>query len=191
MRIAISSKHYLDEFPNGMNLDNKIEVYFDQVLGWQLIPAKDTADNVKHSGFAVLQIVMSFFESIAKYRDGYCKKDQSKKFFKTGFGLVFPQIKEEISNITHRDEFLENFYDNVRCGLYHASSTGPNIVLTGQADAILHIQDKSIIINPHRIVEPLETYLRNYVRELRDTKNTELRERFEVRFDFDRGPKAP
>ncbi len=61
MRFAISSKHYSDEFPNGINLDNKVEVYFDRVLGWQLIPAQDTTNNLKHSGFAVLQIVMSFF----------------------------------------------------------------------------------------------------------------------------------
>ena len=185
MRIAISSKYYADEFPNGMNLDNKIEVYFDRVLGWQLTPAQDTANNVKHSGFAVLQIVMSFFESIAKYREGYCNKDESKEFFKKGFELVFPQIQEAIPELKHRDELLNKIYGNIRCGLYHASLTGTGIVITGQTTSIVEIHPNLIIMNPHRIVEPLEIYLRNYVRDLRDIKNIELRKKFEARYDFD------
>lgn len=184
---AISSKHNSNEFPNGLNLDNKIEIYFDRVLGWQLTPAQDTADNVKHSGFAVLHIVLSFFESIAKYRDGFCQKGHSNEYFKKGFELVFPEIRQKIANTTQRQEFLDNFYDNVRCGIYHVSLTGSNVMITGDLNAVLHIQEHSITINPHQIVNPLEIYLRNYVRDLRDTKNIELRAKFEARFDFDSG----
>lgn len=187
MRIAASSKYYWDEFPNGIALDNKIEIYFDRVLGWQLIPAQETADKINHSGFAVLQIITSFFESIAKYREGYCEKDASKKFFKKGFELVFPQIQEAIFDLTQRDELLEKIYDEIRCGLYHASLTGASTVITGQTNSAIEIRPGVIIVNPHRIVEPLEVYLRNYVRDLRDAKNVELRQKFEARFDFDSG----
>ncbi len=185
MPITISSKHYANEFPNGMNLENKIEVYFDRVLGCQLIPAQNTANNIKHSRFAVLHIVMSFFESIAKYREGYCKNNASKRFFKKGFELVFPQIQEAIPDFSQRDELLEKIYDDIRCGLYHASLTGTGIVITGQTNSIIEIHTNVIIMNPHRIVEPLEIYLRNYIRDLCDTKNIELREQFEARFEFD------
>ena len=45
------------DFPSGMSTDQKIEVFADRVNGWQLDIAKQCIDSIKHSGFAVLELL--------------------------------------------------------------------------------------------------------------------------------------
>lgn len=186
MSFAISPFHLSDDFPAGMSLEQKIEVFNVRVRVWQLDPAQKLADTVEGSGFAVLHIVMSYFESMAKFRDGYCGKYQSKDYFKKGFNQVF-----RIEGISEKDlgDMLDGLYDAVRSGLYHASMTGAGVELTGQIDGPLEIfsNDDGVYyfkINPHKIVEPLRGHLFAYLRELRDPANEDLRQKFEVRFDW-------
>src|SRR5437867_2783711 len=122
MPLAISPHHFQEDFPNGLSLDQKIEVFVERVRGWQLQPALEMADKIGHSGFAVLHIVMSYFEAIAKFRDGYCSMYESSDYFKKGFIWCFPEINE--LPIDQRDELLEMLYEKVRCGLYHTGITG-------------------------------------------------------------------
>jgi len=42
-----------------------------------------------------------------------------------------------------------------------------------------------IIVNPHLLVPKLKAHLDDYVARLRDVNNTDLRAKFEVRYDFD------
>lgn len=62
-------------------------------------------------------------------------------------------------------------------------------MITGEIDSSIEIHTNFIVMNPHKIVDPLEAYLRGYVRELRNKSNVDLRDRFEARFDFDNGVK--
>ena len=47
------------------------------------------------------------------------------------------------------------------------------------------LQLQMLIVNPHLLVPKLKAHLQDYVVRLRDVKNTDLRTKFEMRYDFD------
>jgi hypothetical protein len=190
MEYAISPNYKNTDFPSDMSLDQKIEVFADRVNGWQLNIAQRCADNIPHSGFAVLHIVCSYFEMIAKYKDGFTKDSQrgiSGKYFRKGFDDVFPNLTEESSG--NKERSLKKLYNDVRCGLYHSGITGPNIALSNFDDPIHFVASSDpstdwVQINPQRLVFTLKAHFQLYIRELGDHQNSTLRDNFEVRFNY-------
>ncbi len=98
------SPHYRDDqfgarFPDKLNFEEKVQIFADCVRGWQLDIAEVTAKASGHSGFAVLGILVSYFEMIAKNRDGYVRQGKSEYYFKEGLTWVFPEtLREERSS---------------------------------------------------------------------------------------------
>jgi hypothetical protein len=183
MAIAISPNFRDTDFPSGMSLDQKIDVFTDRVTGWQLDIAKQCADNIPHSGFAVLHIVFSYFEMIAKFQDGFTGYGRSEEYFNKGFNNVFTNLSDPSPEV--RERLLKKLYKDVRCGLYHSGRTGPNIELSGDFNysvAFTSPPDK-VRINPHRLVPDIKQHFQSYVKQLHDHKNEDLRKKFEARFD--------
>jgi hypothetical protein len=183
MVYAISPNFRNIDFPSDMSLDQKIEVFADRVKGWQLDIAQKCAEDIPHSGFAVLHIVCSYFEMIAKFQDGFTGEGKSPEYFSKGFNSVFPNLSNQSPYL--QEKLLKKLYKDVRCGLYHAGGTGPNIELSGDFNfpvAFTSPPDK-VKINPHRLVPELQQHFKSYIRQLRDSNNEGLRKNFEARFD--------
>lgn len=191
------SPNYQDtDFSWPLNLDDKIMIFLDRTQGWHLdiadqcINGKKGADGefvspIPHSGFAVLNIVLSYFEMIAKYQDGFSKNTKSEYYFKQGIYSVFPQLKQQSSEVA--DNLLNVLYYGCRCGLYHGGMTDNSIVVTSEPGypLLFDPQELRLKINPHLLVPALKVHLLEYGRELNDKKNLSLRQNFEKRFDFD------
>lgn len=173
------------DFPSGLSLDQKIEIFADRVKGWQLGIAQQCADNIAHSGFAVLSIIVSYFEMIAKFRDGCIKKTDSERYFKDGVYWVFPPLRNYDPQTA--DALLGKLYDEVRCSLYHGGTTGRNIVLTSEtptnAPIELSMDLTTMFINPHKLIPLLQNHFRMYLSQLRDHNEQDLRSKFAARFD--------
>src|SRR5688500_2766267 len=85
----ISWKHHSSDYPEPLTFEQKVEVFYEQTLGWQLHIADLIANGgttfgetevrggrravssdgyevspIRHSGFAVLHICLSYFELI-------------------------------------------------------------------------------------------------------------------------------
>jgi hypothetical protein len=194
----ISPKFQEVDFHWPLCLDDKITLFEDQIRGWKLEIAehmingksgndeKDIQQPILHSGYAVLDVLLSYFEMIAKYCDGYTKHGKSSWYFKRGVHLVFPTLSNYPPSIV--EELLDALYIGARCGLYHAGLTDSRIILTGQekADLRFNLANEKLIINPHLLPKTLTAHLQHYIGELRDPNNIELRENFERRLDFDR-----
>jgi len=168
-------------FPGEMSLDQKIDVFADRVRGWQLDIAQQCA-SIPHSGFAVLHIVTSYFEMIAKFKAGYAQSGGSKRYFKEGIYDVFPDLRNLPQNL--QDAVIEKLYEDVRCGLYHGGITGPSIILTGDVKEPIAGNDSQIIINPRLFVSSIQENFNSYIQKLRDSNNVILRNNFETRFDY-------
>jgi hypothetical protein len=135
----ISPNHMANDFSWPLSLEDKITLFYEQTLGWQL----DIADQVinglvtkdgrilrspiPHSGFASLSIVLSYFEMIAKYRDGFSTNGRSREYFRKGVHQVF----KDWDNIAPAcaDQLLDLLYESARCGLYHAGTISSKIFL--------------------------------------------------------------
>jgi hypothetical protein len=177
-------------FPKVLTQDDKIDIFHERVIGWQIDIADAVANGIRDkegkiekgaiedSGFAVLDILLSYFEMIAKYKDGYCDVGDSGKYFEKGFNMVFPQFEKECPWLARK------MYTNARCGLYHHGMTEEDIILTGSISSpIKPLADKKIVINPHILVLALREHFGTYIEELRNDKD--FRRNFEKRFDYD------
>ena len=181
----ITPYHQDTDFHNPPTFDEKITIFYEQTIGWQLEIAEQVIDNIQNSGYAVLSIIINYFEKISKYKSGFADNRQSKVHFKAGVGMVFPPLKQ-IPAIA-MDSLLDAMYDGVRCGLYHSGQASLKIILNGEIEAPIAYSDTfdKLIISPRRLVTALEMDLEYYVKRLRDTTNTQLRTNFEQRFDYD------
>jgi hypothetical protein len=205
----ISPSYQDSDFQYPLGVDDKITIFEDRVLGWKL----DIADRVingrsspesgeerppiPHSGYATLDIIFSYFEMIAKYEDGYTQARQSEEYFKAGVYSVFPQMKSyqvqgNIPGVQGKvvsviDYVLDLMYDGVRCGLYHSGATNGRVELSAgfQAPLVFDSQNIALGINPHLLVPKLRAHFMDYINRLRDPNNSDLRRKFEARFDFD------
>ena len=204
MRNLWISPSYQDtDFPHPHSLETKIILFEDRVLGWkldiadQLINGSQEKSPIRHLGYATLDIVVSYFEMIAKYEDGFTGR-KSEEYFKKGVYSVFPEFKNNpppaqtplspIGNVVSLiDVVLDLMYEGIRCGLYHSGITNGKIFLTGEIKTPMtfDLQLQMLIVNPHLLVPKLKAHLQDYVARLRDVKNTDLRTKFEMRYDFD------
>ncbi len=68
MPLAVSPHFTSDKLMSG-RLEDMIDVFEDQILGWLIDPA-DALRTHQHAGFGILAIVLSYFEAIAQFLDG-------------------------------------------------------------------------------------------------------------------------
>lgn len=179
---AISPHYTTLDFPNGLTLENKIDIFVDRISGWQIgIAKKIIQHEIQHSGFALLHIVFSYFEMIGKYSSGYVGDHESGSNFKKGVRITFPEIGVE------EEVFLNTLYKSVRNGLYHVGMTKINVALRCDIPGSIgfNSETKLLVICPDRLVDDLDIRFRDFVTTLRDPSNTELRRNFDSRFDYD------
>jgi hypothetical protein len=185
------------------SFEQKVDLFYHRVLGWQLHVAdlasnggKTLADGAEptavsplpHGGFAVLQICLSYFETIGQYLQKNPKTTKSGDFFKEGVHAVFPDLARH--HQSQVDAFLDILYKNARCGLYHNSMTRAGVGLgqPGGGIAMAFVPNvKQLIIDPHVLPKVLKRHLEAYRQELLDPKNTDLRQKFETMFNKDNG----
>ena len=194
--MKITWKHERTDFPPDLSLDQKIEIFFEETWGWQLRVADLIANGgepigggpelakVEHSGFAVLQICLSYFETI-----GQCVTvGPSEACFKAGVRAVFPSLASTDAKVV--DGLLKQLYVDGRCGLYHSSRARRGVVL-GQPpgassmayDPVGHV----LVISPERLPKVLIGHLEAYRKQLSDSHNVVARAGFERWFDKEAG----
>ncbi len=193
-----------DEIRWPPTFEEKVEIFYQRTLGWQLhvadllanggqpLGATTYISRVDHSGFAVLQICLSYFETIGHYEHGVSSpnpKGTAGYFFKMGVRSVMPRLPAE-SGETLFDELLDALYGGARCGLYHNSMTVPNIGLGQPFDGEPVGYDpeaKRLAISPERLPRALKVHLEQFRARLLDPQNVALRQKFEGRFNVDNG----
>jgi len=185
MTFAISPKHSVRDFPAGLTLDDKIEVFIARVEGWLLGPALEMISNgTKDRSFALLSMVTSYFEMIGRYADGYVGRNKAGHYFKFGLKLVFRDMA-----LPDGEELLNALCDRVRNGLYHVGMTKPRVLVVQAADlpgSIGYNPSQDLIaLVPDVLVDDIRIHFSSFARELRDKANGSLRAKFEARFDND------
>ena len=134
--------------------------------------------HVPDSGWAVLQIVLNYFETIAFFKNGG-KIKKTYELFTWGVFDVFPEYKGKKPNIAR------HLYSDLRTGLYHGGVNKGKTVLrhTEDSKAIEANQNTGIvIIDPHRFVPSLRNHLNEYCSELLNTNSTTMRQNFRDAF---------
>ncbi len=193
--MKITWKDQDTDFVRPLTIEQKIEIFYQQALGWQLHIADLIANggdplgggakvaSIDHSGFAVLQICLSYLETIGNFRE-LAKGKGFGAIFRAGAQEVFPKLRKAPKKM------LDALYYGARCGLYHNSRTARGVGLgpTPNGEAIDYDSVSNILaINPQRLPQVLKRHLENYRTELLDSNNIHARQCFERQFDKDIG----
>ena len=182
MPVAISPHFTTEHFEESLSVEDRVMLFADRVRGWQLDIA-DWLQSHPHAGFAILAIVSSYFEMIAKYEAGHTSDTASRQYFKRGVKSVLGPHTEP-SGASIPDRLLNLLYDEVRCGMYHAGITGPRVRISGDRSVpAVALDGNGITLNPHELVRILQDHFSQYVVRLLDSSNDELRANFKACFD--------
>jgi len=183
------SRHYSDHHIKEDNLETRVAVYEDQIRGWFHDPARILQKASDHAGFVLLLIAVNYVESYAIFRRGEDSNRQSRDFFLDAFKEIFFSEAED-SRIL--DDAIDEFYDQVRCGLFHAGITRGKVVLTELPRAVdIEVNNQTgkvvrIKIDPHKLLDEVEDHFSSYVMRLRDPNEAELRKNFDKAWNLTR-----
>lgn len=185
------SPNYTVSFPLD-TIENRIAVFVDIVMGWQLNIAEDLISNNHRAGYAVMHILLSHIEMIGSYILGVnftntkrWNRDQYfniKECFNSGLEFIFPEINskpEEQKNVLYK-----LFYSELRCVLYHHAMARGHILLTTEIDKIYELQNLNIlIINPSKFTKHIINRFLFFIEQLSNNENIDLRDKFKSTFD--------
>jgi hypothetical protein len=197
----ITWKHEDTNLSWPLTFEQKVDLFYEQALGWQLHIAElvtnggtafgedgnregKAVSSIRHSGFAVLQICLSYFETIGDYTG---EQSGSKAAFRRGVAEVFPDLATADPEVAKA--FADSLYKDARCGLYHnARSARVGLGWPPEPAAIAYDhQNRRVVVNPERLPKVLIAHLDRFRNALLDKGNPQLREVFEKRFDRDSG----
>ena len=160
------------------DLNAKIKIYKDRIKGWSLDICEKLLDD-PNSSLIILMICTAYLESNQQYRDGKISKGNSGEVIKKALRRRFIVPKDH-------EHLLDLFFDAIRCGLFHDAMIRKNTLIKYNIpDAIMvdEVKKQIILINPKKLFEVIKLDLKEYVEDLEDNNNQELRENFEKLWD--------
>lgn len=168
-----------------LTTDDKIRILEDRVIGWQLSIALGCYHQVRHGGFGALYIALSYFELIARYREGSVDHRNAGKKFRVGFQhfAAHTGFAADPDFATVRDLL----YEGARCGLYHVGMTSKRVFIEGKRPQMFNYDSASsrLIIDPEQLISAMIDHFRAYIAALRAASDPMLQSKFLIKFDHD------
>lgn len=184
-RFKISPNFYATEMIDP-SINDKIDLYEDRVSGWIFHPAR-LLNKDEHSGFALLQVLLSYFEGHAVFRRGEDSESKSKEYFSETLLSVFPEVLKFPDGI--KSGFIEIMYRDARCGLYHTGMVRRRIVLQDSESTFTlgldrHDNLNTVHIDRHSFQKRIEEHFLEYLSALRNPANSDLRDKFNTGWEI-------
>src|SRR3989338_4579941 len=76
--------------------EHKVRLFKEQIKGWQLNIASYLTQNCPHSDYAIMSILLSYFENIGRYWHGNTDDKNSGFYFSEGIKEIYKGNKEII-----------------------------------------------------------------------------------------------
>lgn len=173
------------DLPRKLTFDDKVRIFEDRVRGWQLKVGLDCYYKVPDGGFGALYITLSYFELFARYKKGSVDHAKAGKTFREGFQDFATFTK--FGPLPEYTVVRDLIYEGTRCGLYHVGTTTKRVYISGQGTGMFDYQapQNRLVINPEHLIKGMLQHFENYIKNLRDPLNVELRKSFEKKFDHD------
>jgi hypothetical protein len=167
--MTMISKSYSDSsFGGNPGPLDKVEIFRDRVMSWQIdigkeivrqIDAAQDKDVMKHAGYALLSILVNYFEMYWQYKQGHTSENASKAYFAWGFADVYPNFP-----MSHED-IKKEVYPRLRCGMYHDGFTKRGVTIDSHytQGCDYDAANDEIKINPHMMVDTIESHFAAYI----------------------------
>ena len=160
--------------------EEDVALFGRQINGWlfQHVRALSASSyaSAEQAGFAVLMLIVSYFEAIEGYRRG--RTGKSVQFFIAGLQWVLPELKSV------SDAALGELYNQLRCGLYHqAAPKGQVSIAHARKPVRIELSPSSKLV--HAVIDPwllfaaIERHFVSYTTDLLNPSQATLRSAFE------------
>lgn len=161
-----------------------VDVFEDRMVNWLLVPAKKLL-HIAHGSVPAVALATNYIEGIEIYLSGKDSKGRSKEFFRRGFKRIFPTFSGPAYMY---DAIADALYDSLRCGFAH---DGMFLYFSGVRKEVFTVtwpkkngqfepdgRLESAVINPVRYIEGIDAHFQEYLKELRTTEPSPVKERF-------------
>jgi hypothetical protein len=130
-------------------------------------------------GFTVLAIDCLLIETLGAFIEGLEDTDRkSQRVFRT-----FLRTRKQFAAEFTTDDIADKFYKQFRCGILHqAESAGDSKVWS--IGPLLRVDGDAITVNRNKFHDCFKTEFQSYLAELRDSKNSTLRNNFRKKMNF-------
>lgn len=160
---------------NPRDIDDKIIIYERQVIDWFLKPAQNLIRyRNRNKGFIALMICLSYIEGVEQYRQGRHSNGQSRIFFIDSMNRIYP------NRFSQQD--LGDLYREARCGLFHNGMVQGRIIINNSFPNSLNFNNGDVEISPLKFLRDIRSDFQNYIQDLRNPNNTQLRNNFNSMF---------
>ena len=180
------------------NIDDKIYILEQEVRQWIFHPMlklveDDKINKSKYRPFKnaifILYGIFSYIEKIQRYKDGkpYKSRDtESTKILTFGFKNIFKTTQDEQFGNTK----IESILENTRHSMMHSGIIGDKVLLNYEYENSVPIsyigsnkELNKIELNPIFMLSEIINHFNNYINEIKNTSNINLRENFKTVFN--------
>lgn len=152
---------------------------FEDRIRERFLNIVDAIENMPYAGFAVMALDCLLIETLNQFYRGVSETPigQGRRYFVEFLKRLPFEFTEEVAT---------KFYDHVRNGILHQAETKENTRIRTDSElplVQLTPDEKGLIINRKKFHQKLKDAFEQYVRDLRDPKNSELREHLRRKMD--------
>lgn len=154
-----------------------IDIFADRIYG-RFIKPIDVIKGYEYAGFAVIALDCLLIETLQQFKEGLSKSQKS--------GGAFVRFLTESSFKSYFDgKKATLFYKQFRCGILHQAETKESSIIRIDSPLVNYSDDKKgLVINRCLFHKQLVTELENYISQLQDPSNKDLRMKFKRKMDF-------
>ncbi len=157
-----------------------IDIFNDRIKGRFMVPISKMA-KYEYAGFAIMALDCLLIETLQQFIEGkpstprYKVKDYFIKFLVKQFGEPFDV------------DMALMFYDHIRNGILHSAEIKKDSLIRIDSDLPIakYTEHKTgLVINRDKFHSRLKQVIQQYVNELKDNSNIELRSNFRKKMDY-------
>jgi hypothetical protein len=160
-------------------LKSRIRERFIEPIDYLIASEASRPATQRRFGFTILAVDCLLVETLGAFIDGLeSTEGKSKATF-----CKFLTTRRKFAECFRTDALAEEFYKDFRCGILHQAEVGGNSKVWS-VGPLLQVDSGKIIVNRTEFHERLNAEFQSYLDELRDPKNSTLRENFRKKMDF-------
>ena len=159
-------------------LDSRLRERYIIPVDFLVAAEEEIPASERRFGFAVLAIDCLLVETLGAFLEGLGETSGRSKEIFCRLLTSHPQFCNDFPQ-----PLAEQFYDELRCGVLHQAEIRGNSKLWSIGPLVQKVGD-SLIVNRNEFHERLKSVFADYLDQLRDPTNTQLRSRFRKKMDF-------